>query len=567
METLRGDLLILGAGLAGLRAAIEAAVTVPDLDILLVAKQHFMRSHSVCPEGGSAAVLYPDEGDSLESHALDTVKGSAYLADQDAVELFVKKAPEEIRLLEEWGVPWTRRPDGRVAQRAFGAMSFDRTVYAGDHTGQHEVQALYGKLQEFKNVRLLQEWMVTSLLVKNGTFYGATTVELRNGEFKVIYSPAAIIATGGGGRLYRFSSYSYSVTGDGLAMAYRAGVPLKDMEFVQFLPTCMVPSGVPITEALRGEGAILLNRENERFMKRYSPEKLELAPRDIVCRAMITEIDQGRGFEHPSELSHVKIDLRPVGEKRIKERYNGTRENSIKLMGLDPLEEAIPARPAAHYTMGGIDTDINGHTEIIGLWAAGEAGCISLHGANRLGSNSTTACLIWGGITGREAAKYASDHRSSLQLSQEAGEEEARVNGLMDPNRKPFDQYIVRDRLWMVMEKGAHIFRNGNDMIEAVNTIRQIRQQYGQLSVQDSELVFNVELVSLLELGFMIDVAEAICHSALARRESRGAHYRKDFPDRDDRNWFKHTLIKRGGDGPLIDYSPVRVTRWPLPTS
>ena len=409
VETLRHDVVIVGSGIAGLRAAIEAArVSGGKADIAVVTKVQAMRSHSVSAEGGTAAVLYPELGDSIESHCFDTVKGSDYLADQDAVERFVNEMPREIYQLEHWGMPWSRRDDGRIAQRWFGGYSYPRATFAEDKVGFFEMQTLYDTTTKYDNITFYQEWFATSVLAENGHFRGFTAIERKTGDFVAVLGKAGIIATGGSGRLYSFATYGYSSTPDGMTIAYRAGVPLKDMEFIQFHPSGMVPSGILITEAARGEGGILLNKDGERFMKRYAPEKLELASRDVVSRGIMTEIEAGRGFkDQASGLDYVHLDLSKIGAEKVKERLSGIREIAIKFRGIDIVDKPVPVRPVCHYVMGGIDTDIDGATKMQGLWAAGEAACVSINGANRLGANSTSECLVWGKITGAEAAKFA----------------------------------------------------------------------------------------------------------------------------------------------------------------
>src|SRR5512137_1134363 len=400
------DVLILGAGLAGLRAAVEIARrTEGKCDIGIVSKVQLMRAHSVCAEGGTAAVLRTEEGDSLELHAWDTVKGSDFLADQDVVRRFVETSPKEILQLDHWGIPWTRDAHGRIEQRPFGGHSFPRATLAADKTGFFEMQTLYDQLLRYKSFTRYDEFFVTDMLVEEGRFAGLLGIHAPSGETVVLRGKALLIATGGGGCLYGFTTYSETVTGDGMAMAYRAGLPLEDMEFLQFHPTGLVPNGILMTEACRGEGGYLKNASGERFMERYAPSKMELAPRDMVSRAEQTEIEAGRGIPGQDGLPCIHLDLTHLGADRINSRLPLIREVCIKFIGLDPIEKPIPIRPVAHYSMGGIETDINGLTRLPGVWAAGEAACVSLHGANRLGANSTAECLVWGGIAGAEIAR------------------------------------------------------------------------------------------------------------------------------------------------------------------
>ncbi|RLA96706.1 MAG: succinate dehydrogenase/fumarate reductase flavoprotein subunit, partial [Deltaproteobacteria bacterium] len=427
VEVLRHDLLILGAGLAGLRAAVEASrITEGRIDIGLISKVQVMRAHSVCAEGGTAAMLRPEEGDSFDLHAWDTVKGSDFLADQDVVFRFVELMPKEVVQLDHWGLPWSRRPDGRINQRPFGGHSFPRATFAEDKTGFFEMQTLYDTLLKYTNWRRYEEWFATSILVDDGKFRGLTAIEMATGKFYLLEAKALIIATGGAGTLFGFTTYSQTVTGDGLALAYRAGIPLQDMEFLQFHPTGLVPSGILMTEACRGEGGYLLNNKGERFMEGYAPERMELAPRDVISRAMMTEIEQGRGFKGPGGLDYLHLDLRHLGRERILERLPLIREVTMHFLGLDPIEEPIPVRPVAHYSMGGIEADINGKTRVEGIWVAGEAACTGLHGANRLGTNSTAECLAWGAITGREAAKYGGEAGDVPRAPEDQVKEEER---------------------------------------------------------------------------------------------------------------------------------------------
>lgn len=562
----RHDVIILGAGLAGLRAAVEIGRKYGDkVNVGIVSKVQLMRAHSVCAEGGTAAVLRPDEGDSFELHAWDTVKGSDFLADQDAVFRFVKMMPYEILLLEHWGIPWARRDDGKIAARAFGGQSFLRTCFAQDKTGFFEMQTLYDTLLKFTNFHRYDEFFATSIIVKDNKFAGLTAIDLVNGEFVLFMGKALIIATGGAGRLYRFTTYSHSVTGDGLAMAYRAGLPLKDMEFIQFHPTGIVPSGILVTEGARGEGGYLRNNKGERFMERYAPSRMELAPRDIVSRSMMTEIEEGRGFEGPDGLDYLHLDLTHLGREKILERLPLIRELAIKFAGVDPIYEPIPVRPVAHYSMGGIHTDIDGRTPIENIFAAGEAACVSVHGANRLGSNSTAECLVWGRITGELAAEYSLKSEYVFKEDEvlpDAEKECKRIWEILNKNGNE-NPYEIRNELRRLMDSHVGVFRTGDKLQEALNKVRELKERFKNIRIVDKELVWNTDLVSALETENMLEIAEVVILGALMREESRGSHARRDFPKRDDERFLKHTLVYRNEDGtPRVEYIPVNITYW-----
>jgi len=563
VESIKHDVIIVGSGIAGLRAAIEAArVSEGKADIALVTKVQAMRSHSVSAEGGTAAVLYTDKGDSVESHTFDTVKGSDYLADQDAVERFTSAMPREIYQLEHWGLPWSRREDGRIAQRWFGAMSYPRATFAEDKVGFFEMQTLYDTASTFENITFYQEWFATSILQESGEFRGFTTIERKTGDFVALLGKAGIMATGGSGRLYSFATYGYSSTPEGQSIAYRAGVPLKDMEFIQFHPSGLVPSGILITEAARGEGGILINKDGERFMKRYAPEKLELASRDVVSRAIISEIEAGRGFrDEASGLEYVLLDLTVLGGEKIKERLSGIREIALKFRSIDLIEKPIPIRPVCHYVMGGIDTDINGSTRMKGLWAAGEAACVSINGANRLGANSTGECLVWGRITGEEAVKYAMAKGHGATQLEAIMREEGRIFDGIFHGRGGTNPYEVRDRIQKVMDADVFVYRTEEGLQRALKTIRELKQK-DFLHCDDSNRAYNTNLSDVLEIESMLEIAEVVVTGALARSESRGAHSRRDYPKRDDVNWLKHTLAFYTPQGIRLDYSPVKLGKY-----
>ena len=558
------DLIILGAGLAGLRAAIEASrVTQGNLDIALISKNQLMRAHSVAAEGGTASVLRPEDGDSLELHAWDTVYGSDFLADQDVVDRFVRAIPGEIIQLEHWGIPWTRRSDGRIAQRPFGGHSYPRAVLAQDKTGFFEMQTLYDTLNRHKKVRHYNEHFITSILIENNRFCGLTAIDMITGKFKVIRGKALIIAAGGAGTLFGFTTYSQTVTGDGMALAYRAGIPLEDMEFLQFHPTGLVPSGILMTEACRGEGGYLINNKGERFMHKYAPSKAELAPRDLVSRSEMIEIEEGRGFAGPNGLDYVHLDLRHLGAKRINEQLPLIREICIEFNDLDPINEPIPCRPVAHYSMGGIETNIDGKTCIDGIWAAGEAGCSSLHGANRLGSNSTAECLVWGKITGEQAGSYCNETRSAAEIPEDmANAEHKRIyEDLLGKDGKE-DIYEIRRELRTAMDEYVGVFRTGEQLSKGLEKVKSLRGRFADIRIDDKNSVYNTNLYHALETDNLLDLAEVMVLGALTREESRGGHARRDFTKRDDEKWLKHTLAFRTDRGPKLEYIPVTITTW-----
>lgn len=563
VKTITHDVLILGAGLAGLRAAVEISRRLPGrADIGIVSKVQLMRAHSVCAEGGTAAMLRPDEGDSFDLHAWDTVKGSDFLADQDVVRRFVHAMPEEIMLLDRWGIPWTREANGRIDQRPFGGHSFPRATLAADKTGFFEMQTLYDTLLKYRSFTRYDEFFVTDLVVQEGRFAAIAGIDADSGEVVLMRAKALLLATGGAGTLYGFTTYSQTVTGDGMAMAFRAGLPLEDMEFLQFHPTGLVPSGILMTEGCRGEGGYLKNANGERFLERYAPSKMELAPRDLVSRAETTEILEGRGFKTPDGQDYLELDLTHLGADRINSRLPLIREVTIKFLGLDPIHTAIPIRPVAHYSMGGVETDILGATRIPGIWAAGEVACVSLHGANRLGSNSTAECLVWGAITGAEIAN------ALATLPAPPPTVDGRVKQVEDhiaavlARRGKENLYELRRELRLAMDRHVGVYRTEQGLQAALDTVRQLRQRARYAAVTDQGLVYNSNLFHAMELENLLDLAEVTVMGALTRTESRGAHARTDFTTRDDEKWLKHTLAWWTESGPRLDYKPVVIDTW-----
>ncbi|MEX0832765.1 MAG: FAD-binding protein [Actinomycetota bacterium] len=554
----------MGGGAAGLRAAIAAAETSADLSIALVSKVYPMRSHTVSAEGGTAAVI--GEDDSLELHGFDTVRGSDFLADQDAVEEFVAECPAEIVQLEHWGCPWSREPDGRIALRAFGGMSVKRTVFAADKTGFHMLHTLFQTSLKYENVVRYDEFFVTKLLVEDGRCSGIAAINLRDSEVRCMIAKAVILCTGGAGRIFSFTTNGAIKTGDGMALAYRAGVPLKDMEFVQYHPTGLTGTGILMTEASRGEGGHLINKEGRRFLEEYIPSKMELGPRDILSRAIMQEIEKGHAFDGPYG-HYVHLDVRHLGEETIDKKIPFVRELAKNYVGIDPVHEPIPVRPVVHYMMGGVDTDVVGRTRLPGLHAAGETACVSINGANRLGSNSLSECLVFGARVGKNSAREALDAPEPVigALEEQAEAEHDRLIATYLEKRTGKERIgAIRQDLQAAMEKGAGVFRTDESLREAVETVHLLGVRYRDVMLDDHDRAFNTELVSALELDSMLDVAEAVVRSGLERKESRGSHTRRDYPDRDDEQFLKHTLAFATPEGPRIEYGDVTITKWPV---
>ncbi|HEU5212104.1 MAG TPA: FAD-binding protein [Gaiellaceae bacterium] len=549
------DVLIIGAGLAGMRAAIEAIDA--GADVALLSKIHPTRSHSGAAEGGINAALGNASVDSPEEHAFDTVKGSDYLGDQDAIEILCNEAPDDVYQLEHWGAVFSRDEEGRIAQRPFGAAGHPRTAYAADITGHVLVHVLYEQVMK-RDIPTYEEYFCWKLIVNDERCQGVIAWDIVNGGLKTIGAKTVILCTGGAGRLYTGTTNAYACTGDGMALAYRAGVGLKDMEMMQFHPTTLSPTGVLITEGCRGEGAYLLNSEGERFLKDYAPNAMELASRDVISRAEQTEIDQGRGVD-----GNVLLDLRHLGAERIIERLHGTRELSMVFMGVDPIHEPIPVRPGAHYHMGGVDTDVWGRTQLEGLYAAGEAACVSVHGANRLGGNALMETITYGKRAGRHAAEWALSHTTiDIPASLEA-DSQREVSALLAraEGERPWQ---IRDELASTMHDNFGVFRREAEMLDQEKIIDRLRERYERVTVDDKGTLFNNDLTQTLELGYLLDLAECMVVAGVARRESRGAHARPyDFPERDDVNYLRHTITRLDAAGrPRLDWKPVTMTKW-----
>ena len=543
------DILVVGGGLAGMRAAIEAD---PNLNVAIISKVHPVRSHSVAAQGGINAALRTD--DSWEAHAFDTVKGGIFLGDQDAIEIMCQEGPQDIMELEKLGIIFSRDQEGRIAQRPFGGQGFPRTCYAADRTGHALLHGLYERLLK-KQVSVYEEWYVVSLVVEEGIARGIIAMDLATGELHVIASKAVIFATGGYGRVFFTSTNAAINTGDGMSMAYRAGVPLMDMEFVQFHPTTLRGSGILISEAARGEGAYLMNTLGERFMERYNPKAMELATRAEVSFAMQTELDEERGVD-----GCVLLDLRHLGRQKILERLPQIRQLSIDFAGIDPIESPIPVRPGAHYSMGGIESGVWGETRLPGFFAAGECACVSVHGANRLGGNSLLETIVFGRRSGIRASAYVRSVSTMECPPPHIKREKDRMNALLE--RKKGERIgPIQDDLGAVMNQNMGIFRTPDGMRKTMEKIRELKVRYQEVVIQDKGRVFNTELVNALELESLLDLTEVIVTGAFAREESRGSHYRRDYPQRDDTRWLRHTLAFFTSDGPRIDYKPVTITR------
>jgi fumarate reductase flavoprotein subunit len=566
------DILVIGGGAAGLRAAIAIADIDPALRVAVVSKVYPMRSHTVSAEGGAAGAVASD--DSLDEHAYDTVSGSDWLCDQDAVEAFVQEAPRELLQLEHWGCPWSRQPDGHIAVRAFGGMKKKRTWFAADKTGFHMLHTLFQTSLKYSEVARYDEWFVTQLLVDDHRAQGVVALELATGRIAAITAKAVILAGGGCGRVFPFTTNANINTGDGMALAWRAGVPLKDMEFVQYHPTGLPFTGILITEAARAEGGWLLNKDGYRYLQDYdlgTPtaepvlRSMELGPRDRLSQAFVHEEEKGRTLDSPYGPV-VHLDLRHLGEKLIDTKLPFVRELCLKYENIDPVRELVPVRPVVHYMMGGVHTDIDGATPLAGLYAAGEVACVSINGANRLGSNSLPECLVFGARAGRAAALYAAGAPDpGRSVAAQARDEERRLtSGLTDRADGRESIADLRTAMQQAMEDSAGIFRTEDSLIKGVTTLRELQERSESMAVDDHSRAFNTQVVAALELSNMLDVAEAIIAAALRREESRGAHQRLDFPARDDESYLAHSLVHRGEAGAhKVEYLPVTLTRWP----
>ena len=573
MEIIRSDVAIIGAGGAGLRAAITLAEADPSITISLISKVYPMRSHTCAAEGGAAGVIKSD--DSLEHHFNDTVGGGDWLCDQDAVDYLVQEAPKELLQLEHWGCPWSREADGSVAVRPFGGMKKQRTWFAADKSGFHILHTLFQTSLRFPSIKRFDEYYATDLIVEEGRCQGFTAIEMRSGQMRQFQARAVIIAGGGAGRMFPFTTNGAIKTGDGMALAYRAGVALKDMEFVQYHPTGLPNTGTLLTEACRGEGGILLNKNGRRFLQDYGmgPETpvgkpqlktMELGPRDRVSQAFWHE--QKKGNMLPTKYGDcMLLDLRHLGEKKINERLPLVRDMSISYLSVDPVKDPVPVRPVVHYMMGGIDTDIKAATQLPGLFAAGECACVSINGANRLGSNSLTEIHVFGRRAALGAIEFIGagvKHSSDAALAAKAATAQGRIRALFEKSGGKESMAGLRREMMATMEENAGIYREKDGLSAAVGKLGELRQRYAEVELTDKTNVYNTDLLQALELGSMLDCAEAVTASALARTESRGAHQRLDFVERDDKKFLRHSLAYfHAKEPPRIDYRDVVITK------
>jgi succinate dehydrogenase/fumarate reductase flavoprotein subunit len=540
-----------------MRAAIAAHEA--GVDVALVTKLHPVRSHSGAAQGGINAALGNETEDSTDNHTFDTVKGADYIGDQDAIEILCQRAPLEIYQLEHWGAVFSRQEDsGKIAQRPFGGAGFPRTCYAADLTGLVILHTLYTVCVKY-DIPTYEEWFVTDLVTDDdGHAVGVVAYDMIHGTIETIGAKAVVMATGGAGRVYRPSTNAHASTGDAMGMALRKGVPLKDMEFMQFHPTTLAANGVLVTEGARGEGGYLLNKDGDRFMTKYAPNKLELASRDVVSRAEATEIMEGRGID-----GCVMLDLRHLGRDRIMERLPQIRELAIAFAGTDPIVEPIPIRPGAHYHMGGVHVDNWGAApHMPGLFAAGECSCVSVHGANRLGGNSLLEAVVFGARAGEASAAYVQEHSAAPKVpSNAAADTQARIENLLSRD-KGIRQFEIRDELAGVMQEKVGVYRSGPVLGEAKRTVTELRERFQSVVVDDKGKTFNTDLIHTLETGFLLDLADCMVTGAIARTESRGAHSRTDFTERDDENWMKHTLSYLDDGEVRLDYSEVAMTKY-----
>ncbi|MCP4006238.1 MAG: fumarate reductase (quinol) flavoprotein subunit [bacterium] len=573
MEVIKTDVAILGAGGGGLRAAIAVAESDPSLHIALISKVYPMRSHTVAAEGGAAGVA--QDIDTLDNHFNDTVSGGDWLCDQDMVDMFVKEAPRQLTRIEQWGCPWSRDDDGGVSVRKFGGMKIARTWYAADKTGFHMLHTLFQTSIQFESIRRFDEYYATDLIVDDGRCQGVVAIEMRTGQMKLFIAKSVIMAAGGAGQIFPFTTNGGIKTADGMGMAYRAGVPLRDMEFIQYHPTGLPGTGILLTEGCRGEGGVLRNKDGYRYLQDYEmgpetplgdpqPKTMELGPRDRLSQAFYHEQKKGRTVE--TQFGDcVLLDMTHLGEKKIEDRLPMVRMLAKTYIGVDMVDEPVPVRPVVHYTMGGIKTDLTGATPMPGLYSVGECASSGLHGANRLGSNSLTELTVMGLKCGESAAEFAKEKagqaNESVLLKQAADAEERVFSWVRktDGDERPV---TIKKEMHETMEEGVGIYRDDASSRATCAKIAELRERYGNVKLEDRSNVYNTDLFSVLELGNLLDVAQTLAEGAVARTESRGAHQRLDYPERDDENFLKHTLAHYNGkDTPRIEYEPVVITR------
>jgi succinate dehydrogenase / fumarate reductase flavoprotein subunit len=550
------DVIIVGGGLAGLRAAIALS----GLKVAIISRVHPLRSHSIAAQGGINAALknMPDAADdSIQQHTYDTIKGSDFLADQVAAATLCEQAPRTIYEMEHWGTPFSRLEDGRIAQRPFGGTEIPRTCYAADRTGHHLLHTLYGLVRKY-DITVFEEVVILRLVETDGRVHGVVGIDIAHGSIVKFAAKAVVFATGGYGRVFRSSTNALINTGSGIAIAYQAGVPIKDLEFVQFHPTTLFGTNILITEGARGEGGYLINAAGDRFMSKYAPELMELAPRDIVARAITTEINEGQGFPG----GYVELDLRHLGHDRIHERLPGIWEIAHDFARIDACDEPLPVLPGQHYSMGGIDVDIKGCATLHGFFACGECACVSVHGANRLGGNSLLETLVFGRLTGEAVSRFLKDCGQDADLMILKDAEKEVTNQIEHLARGKLNASGIRERMRDILSDKVGIFRDEKSLTSTMDQLRLLEDDAAQVKADSSTLRFNGGLISALELPMMINLAMIICEGALARTESRGSHYRTDYESRDDENWLKHTVAVRAADGPQLRYSDVDLSKY-----
>lgn len=556
---IKHDVLVIGAGLAGLRAAVGTSTRY---DTAVLTKVHPVRSHSIAAQGGMNASLANVEGskdDNPEKHTFDTIKGSDYLADQPAVRVMCEQAPLLVYELEHWGCPWSRLDNGKIAQRPFGGAGYPRCCYSADRTGHVILHTLYERAVQL-NVKVYEEWLALALAIDNGRIHGVIAMEMATGKLETFAARVVIIATGGYGRIFSRSSNALINTGSGIALAYEAGLPIEDMEFVQFHPTTLYGTNILMTEGARGEGGYLINNRGERFMEKYAPSAMELAPRDIVSRSIQTEINEGRGFND----EYVHLDLRHLGAKKIIERLPGIRDIAIDFAGIDPIYEPIPIQPGQHYSMGGIATDVTGATRVQGLYAAGECACVSVHGANRLGGNSLLDTTVFGKLVAEAVPQYL-DHGAQEPdqkvLETELKKQQGLIAEIIARPRSRETVGTILSEMRETMFNQCGIFREKKTLEHCHSKIKELKERYQNVAIQNSaSLRYNPAVMNTLELRGMLELAEIIVAGAILREESRGSHARTDFPSRDDQNWLKHTMALYSPDGPVFSYTDVEIT-------